>query len=314
MSWIKDLNLDYEALNKEGTFSAGDTIIGTVTLTLTKETKVKCLMVKAKGDARIDWQECNQDGTYNGHRRYFKLKEFLIAENDTVLPQGVHGFKFRFTIPQGDMPSSFKGVHGRIVYMLEAKMSRTGRLPSRVQKELKFVSTSFLHGQVMCPQSGSVDKGQVQLSATVNKKVCSPGDTLSVVAKIRNSSSKKTRPKLSLQQKLVYRVGASTATTDQSLRKMVGETIAPNSEESVSCQLEIPANVAFTLHNCELFSIDYYLKVYLDISFAIGPAVVFPLVIIPASFATLQPGEALGPYPAGAPNYSDFPSPAFNWT
>lgn len=53
---------------------------------------------------------------------------------------------------------------------------------------------------------------------------------------------------------------------------------------------------------------------YLDISFAIDPEVRFPLVIVPYRFATLQSGEAVGPYPAGAvgaPSYSDFPPPAF---
>lgn len=49
---------------------------------------------------------------------------------------------------------------------------------------------------------------------------------------------------------------------------------------------------------------------YLDISFAVDPEVVFPLVIVPYSFYTHQPGEDLGPYPAGAPSYSDFPAPA----
>lgn len=49
----------------------------------------------------------------------------------------------------------------------------------------------------------------------------------------------------------------------------------------------------------------------MDISFATDPEVVFPLVIVPPSFAAFQPGEALGPYPpgtAGAPSYSDFTS------
>uniref|UniRef100_A0A8C9XB76 Arrestin domain-containing protein 3-like n=1 Tax=Sander lucioperca TaxID=283035 RepID=A0A8C9XB76_SANLU len=234
----------------------------------------------------------------------------------TVLPQGVHCFKFRFKIPQGDMPSSFKGIHGKIVYMLEAKVSRGWLSYSRLQTELNFVSKSLSHlGQVMCPQSGSVakkigvfSKGQVQLSATVNTKVCSPGDTLSVVAKICNSSSKKVKPKFSLQQKTVYRASGSTNSSDQTLCKIVGETIALNSEKTVSCQLKIPADAMPTLHHCEIISVDHYLKVYLDISFAIDPQVVFPLVIVPSSFARPYP---VGPYSAGAPSYSDFPPPAF---
>ncbi|XP_031165048.1 arrestin domain-containing protein 3-like [Sander lucioperca] len=323
MSPIKDLCLTCEALNEEATFSEGDTVAGTLTFTLKKETKVKGVMVKAKGDANVSWSEGSGDNrrSYTAHTRYFKLKEYLVAENSegTVLPQGVHCFKFRFKIPQGDMPSSFKGIHGKIVYMLEAKVSRGWLRCSRVQTELNFVSKSLSHlGQVMCPQSGSVakeigvfSKGQVQLSATVNTKVCSPGDTLSVVAKICNSSSKKVKPKFRLQQKTVYRASGSTNSSDQTLCKIVGETIALNSEKTVSCQLKIPADAIPTLHHCEIISVDHYLKVYLDISFAIDPEVVFPLVIVPSSFARPYPGEAVGPYSAGAPSYSDFPPPAF---
>lgn len=87
------------------------------------------------------------------------------------------------------------------------------------------------------------------------------GDTLSVVAKICNSSSKEMRPKFSLQQKTVYRASGSTNTSDKSLIKIVGDTIKLNSEETVSCQVKIPADVIYTLNNCEILSVDYYLKV-----------------------------------------------------
>lgn len=53
---------------------------------------------------------------------------------------------------------------------------------------------------------------------------------------------------------------------------------------------------------------------YLDISFATDPEVVFPLIITPSSLAAFHSNEAWGPYPAGAfggPSYSDFPPPAF---
>uniref|UniRef100_A0A8C9XCC6 Arrestin C-terminal-like domain-containing protein n=1 Tax=Sander lucioperca TaxID=283035 RepID=A0A8C9XCC6_SANLU len=292
MSPIKDLCLACEALNEEATFSEGDTVAGTLTFTLKKETKVKGVMVKAKGDANVSWSEGSGDDerSYTAHTRYFKLKEYLVEENSegrsnkcvsTVLPQGVHCFKFRFQIPQGDMPSSFKGFHGRIVYMLEAKVSRGWLRCSRVQTELNFASKSFPH------------LGQVMVNGTLQYDTC---DTLSVVAKICNSSSKKVKPKFSLQQKTVYRASGSTNSSDQTLCKIVGETIALNSEETVSCQLTIPADAIPTLHNCEIISVDHYLKVYLDISFATDPEVVFPLVIVPST---------------GAPSYSDFPPPAF---
>ncbi|XP_071338764.1 arrestin domain-containing protein 3-like isoform X2 [Trachinotus anak] len=324
MSRIKEFTLSYEALNEEGTFSEGDTVSGRVTLTLSRDTKVKCLLVKAKGEARVSWSEGMGDDSrsYSAHRRYFKIKECLVAENGTVLSEGVHHFKFRIELPQGEMPSSFMAIHGKVVYMLEAKLSRSWRMPSRVQKVICFLSRSLTHPQqITCPQSGSVNKEmgifskeQVQMSATVNRKVCAPGDTLSVFAKIHNSSSKTMRPKFSLHQAIVYRASGSTKTSDQSLCKGVGETIAVNSEETVSCQLKIPEDTLYSLQNCDILSNNYYLKVYLDIRFASDPEVVFPLVIVPAGFANLHPVEAMGPYPVGpvgGPGYSDFPSPAF---
>ncbi|XP_042343744.1 arrestin domain-containing protein 2-like [Plectropomus leopardus] len=235
MSLIKDFHLVYHSLNEEGIFSEGDTISGTVTFTLTKQTNVKGLMVKAKGDANVHWKECSENGetTYSAHKRYFKLKQYLVPEHTkgTVLPRGVHNFKFHLKILfNSDMPSSFRGAHGKIVYMLEAKMSMSWCWPTKKQTEFKFVSKSLSHrGQVMCPQFGSVgkkvgvfSKGWVQMSTTVHTKVCSPG------------------------------------------------------------------------------------TVYLDIKFAFDPEVVFPLVIVPSSFAALQPEEA-----AGGASYSDSPASAF---
>lgn len=87
------------------------------------------------------------------------------------------------------------------------------------------------------------------------------GDTLSVVAKICNSSSKKMTPKFSLQQVTVFRAHASRKYSHQSLCKMVGETIAPNSEESVSCQVQIPADIVYTIQNCDIISVEHNLKV-----------------------------------------------------
>ena len=83
MPTIKDLTLTYDALNEEKTFSEGDTLTGTVTMCLEKDTKVESFFVKLKGDANVHWSEKRgeHNHSYNAHRRYFKLKQFLIPEN-----------------------------------------------------------------------------------------------------------------------------------------------------------------------------------------------------------------------------------------
>ena len=81
---MPDLTLTYDALNEERTFSEGDTLTGTVTMCLKKDTKVKSLFVKLKADANVRWNEEIGGEAYcspNAHRRYFKLKNVLIPEN-----------------------------------------------------------------------------------------------------------------------------------------------------------------------------------------------------------------------------------------
>ncbi|XP_047447594.1 arrestin domain-containing protein 3-like [Mugil cephalus] len=313
MSPIKDFSLTYEAINEDITFSVGDTITGTVTFNLTKDTKIKSVLVKVKGDANVRWTELNltHKSTFTAHIRYFKLKEYLVAENTrgTVLPKGIHVFNYRIQIPREDLPSSFRDGHpswnhGHITYMLEAKISRSWRRPSRTRKEISFVSKTFPYvGQVMCSQSGSVtkdigtfSKAEVQLSATVNKTVCSPGDTLSVVVKIANSSSKNVKPKFKLVQTTVYHAGFYRKTKQKILAKVVGDTIKPRSEETVSYQLTVPPDAVYSIHNCEILTVEYNLKAYVDISFAFDPEVVFPLAIVPPNLVAMHLSEVARPY------------------
>eukprot|EP00066_Takifugu_rubripes_P025105 XP_011614371.1 PREDICTED: arrestin domain-containing protein 3-like isoform X3 [Takifugu rubripes] len=244
----------------------------------------------------------------------------MVGASGVELPKGDNSFEFKLKIPQGDFPSSFKGFHGKIVYTLEAKISRSWRVPSFEHRELRFVSTSTPPvGPATYPTSGSVDKefgvfskGQVQLSASVDRKLCCPGDTLFISGTVCYAASKDTKLKFSLQQKIVYRAFASTTLSDLSLCKMVGETIKGNSEETFSCQMKIPDDAVNTVHNCDIIFVDYYIKVYVDISLAIDPEVKLP-VVITSRLPSHGFGQA-GPHPAGAggaPGYSDFPPPAF---
>lgn len=87
------------------------------------------------------------------------------------------------------------------------------------------------------------------------------GEILSIVGTVCNSSSKETKTKFSLQKRVVFTAHASHNISDQSLCKMVGNTIKENSKEPISCQMKIPDDVTPTLCNCEIISVEYYLKV-----------------------------------------------------
>ncbi|XP_014866020.1 PREDICTED: arrestin domain-containing protein 3-like [Poecilia mexicana] len=320
MSRINDLSIICEDANRDGTFSEGDTVAGLVSFNLSKQTKIKSVSVTLKGHGQVFWSEGSGDDatSYRASKRYLDVKEYLLMES-SVLPKGTNQFMFRLRIPQEDLPSSFKGIHGSIVYKVEAQIRRKWHLDYTVKKEIQFLSRSIRNTrQVVRPQSNSVtkkiggfSKGEVQMTASVNRTVCFPGDRLTAFAKISNASYKSMKPKFRLLQRTVYMAQGSKSISDKSLCKIVGDTIKPYTLATVSCTIDVPPDAIYTLNNCDLVSVEYYLKVYLDISFAFDPEVQFPLIVAPA--VALDHREDRGPYPGGAagpPSYSDFSSAA----
>ncbi|XP_077417856.1 arrestin domain-containing protein 3-like [Vanacampus margaritifer] len=327
MPAIKSLTLLYDALNEDGTFSEGDPIRGKVTLAVEKPTAVQSLFVKVKGDADVRWttKSGNHNHTYSATRRYFKLKHFLIAEssNETVIPPGVHVYNFNFTIPSTSMPSSFRGTHGKIVYILEAKLSRSWKIDKTADKVIVFHSKSFPQLQsLMLRQVAVKDKefgvfssGKVHMEVTVDRMAYAPGETAVVVAKINNNSSNSMTPKVRLFQVIIYTASSSTKHENRTVNKMAHQIIGPHSEKEVRWAVKIPTNQEPTIKNCEIISLEYILKVYLDISFAFDPEVTFPVIIIPPNLASAsqhavsEPGWGgdFLPAAASAPRYP--PSP-----
>lgn len=84
---------------------------------------------------------------------------------------------------------------------------------------------------------------------------------ISIVGKFFNSSSKKMKPKFSLWQITTCRAKKRTCSTGKSLFKVVGNAIKQNSNESIPCQIKVPDDASPTIHNCEIISVDYFLKV-----------------------------------------------------
>lgn len=85
MPRFKDFALTYEAVNKEGTFSSGDELVGSVSFTLKEKTTVQSLSVKVKGAADVHWTEGSGDHrrSYSAKRVYCKDKQYVLMKNDS---------------------------------------------------------------------------------------------------------------------------------------------------------------------------------------------------------------------------------------
>nr|XP_023676389.1 arrestin domain-containing protein 3-like [Paramormyrops kingsleyae] len=296
LSSIKSITVNYDAVNEGKTFSSGDMLSGRVLLVLSRETKIKGLRVKMKGKAKVHWREF-KDKTcehYKSKEKYFKLEQLVIGqEKDIVLAAGSHVFPFTFQIPEGDMPCSFKGDHGKVKYKLEAKLSRSWRLPSNAASAFTFVSMPVMSllqlALLMSPQHGTVTKkmslftsGNAAINVNIERTAYWPGEELKVTVYVQNSSSRNLVPKVAVDQIQSFFAQGEDNICKHRILKHVGEPIPANMPQMLTVELKLPPNLPASMYNCSIISVEYFLKVYLDVPFAIDPKVKLPLVILPA--------------------------------
>ncbi|XP_062874302.1 arrestin domain-containing protein 3-like [Trichomycterus rosablanca] len=307
---IKQFSISYDAVNESNMFTNGDVINGRVILEVNKEVKVEKLYIKCKGEANVHWTEHNSsnnsDDSYSAHERYFKFKQIFIWDNskkgkrsgsmlvtngetyNNVIMPGYHDFPFTFVLPQSNTPSSFKGAHGSIKYILEARLSRSWKMTQTASREFVFVSSAHEHGaELLQPLSGAIDKkmklftsGSVSVRASTDKMGYEPGETIKVEAHIENSSSRDLKLKFKLEQRQTFTAQSRHNYSHKLIFKAVEDPAPSRSKKTVTSRLKIPPALDLSISNCSIIKVEYILKVYLDVPYARDPEIAFPVVIL----------------------------------
>uniref|UniRef100_A0A3B3SGR5 Uncharacterized protein n=1 Tax=Paramormyrops kingsleyae TaxID=1676925 RepID=A0A3B3SGR5_9TELE len=258
LSSIKGITVNYDAVNEEKTFSSGDMLSGRVLLVLSKETKIEGLRVKMKGKAEVQWSERHlgekRTRHYSSKEKYFKLEQLVTGQekgNEVVLAAGSHVYPFTFQIPQGNMPSSFKGDHGKVKYKLEAKLSRSWRLPSNAASAFTFVSRPEMGvAQLMSPQHGTATKkmnlftsGNAAINVNIERTAYWPGERLKVTVDIQNSSSRDLAPKIAVDQVQSFFTDRRGKVCKHQMLNHVGEPVPANTKKMLTQVLRLPPNL-----------------------------------------------------------------------
>ncbi|XP_077378176.1 arrestin domain-containing protein 3-like [Festucalex cinctus] len=210
---------------------------------------------------------------------------------NNVVTRGSHSYPFTFQIPQLNLPSTFKGSHGKIKYSLEANLSRSMRTDSKAKTHFIVINKSHSDPMLMSPQQGITDKklkffssGTVRMEANIEKTGYFQGEGVKVVAYILNKSSRDVRPKYCLYKKYSYFASSKRKVETKKLLKEVGESIPPSAGQSVTRIITIPPTTCASILNCNIIKAEYRLKVYLDVKYASDPEIKFPVVVLPAVF------------------------------
>uniref|UniRef100_A0A3Q3X737 Arrestin C-terminal-like domain-containing protein n=1 Tax=Mola mola TaxID=94237 RepID=A0A3Q3X737_MOLML len=322
------MGVAYKPTNDKNTFTCGDYVSGEVILEVTKDCAIDSLSVKFKGKAKVIWTEHygNTTVVYHSKDKYFSMKHYFVRDKnhhgDNVVAAGYHIYPFTFQFPFQDMPSSFTGESGKIVYSLEARLSRSMRIDKKDSTKINFVSTADprSNDELMAPQHGSKNKkmklftsGSVAMDVNLEKTGFFQGEGLKVLACIQNNSSREIKPKFCLYRKQSFFAQGRRRVSTKDLIKEVGQPIPPSSNEKVTTVINIPHDAEPSVLDCSIIKAEYRLRVYLDIKYASDPDIKFPIVILPAcEFPAVAPPPAasgFGLQPFGNADPSSYIAP-----
>ncbi|KAK3538548.1 hypothetical protein QTP86_006711 [Hemibagrus guttatus] len=292
---VNNISVAFDSVRESSTFTNGDYISGRVTLEVAKEIHIESLYVKAKGEASVLWSE--NHGRYNVVVYHDKVSCFMSilhfiqeqTKDSRIVGPGTHVYPFTFQIPHQDMPASFKGYHGKVVYFLEAKLCRSLAIPKKDKVHFNYVPRGDMSvPDLMMSQHEYKEKkmkfltsGSVTMDVHTEKMGFHLGEQMTVKMDVVNNSSRTVRPKLILYQKQSFFASKKRSVRTKELLKEKGDPIEPSTKQTVTKVLNIPADISISILNCRVLKVEYRLKVHLDIKFACNPEIKLPVVVLP---------------------------------
>ncbi|CAL8346655.1 unnamed protein product [Lota lota] len=308
---IKHIRVEYDQKNgTTGAFSPGDTLFGRVMVVASKETKVQCLIVKAKGKVEVKWPEQQGNGppaVISDKKRYFYFENIILQDKKGDGLPGQNSYSFSFDIPNRDMPSSYEGKWGSITYSLHAKLTQTAWLGHKAKTQFPFLTKSeFPFGsksEMMIiglkePQYATrisfCGSGKVTVNVSTENMGLSQSESMEVKAEVLNDSPYAVTPRFYLCEKQTF--------VTQSKRMVVhvshvefgtgGCAVPAASAQTIARVLTAPPQLHPTFFNCSMMRLEYRLKVMLEFVQSRNAEIKLPLIILRAKDSAMTTVQA----------------------
>ncbi|CAL8279720.1 unnamed protein product [Boreogadus saida] len=307
LSKVKAFAIYFDNLNEHNlpVFSGGDQISGRVVVEVTEEVRVRSLNIHARGVAKVRWTESRNTGAntaytqnYTEEVEYLNHYDNLIGEERddespdegfTVLCTGVHEFAFSLNLPQMPLATSFEGKHGSVRYWVKAELQRPWLLPVKVKKEfIVFEHIDINTPLLLAPQAGTKEKtlccwfcasGPISISAKIERKGYTPGESIQIFAEVENCSSRVVVPKAALYQTQTFYAKGKGKQIQQLVSNLRGDPLAQGKSQSWEGKsLKIPP-VSPSIIDCPIIRVEYALVVYVDVPGGLNLNLSLPLVI-----------------------------------
>ncbi|XP_071584202.1 arrestin domain-containing protein 2 isoform X2 [Heliangelus exortis] len=283
-------------LEQGGAWGSGELLRGLVRLELRGALSIRALEVLAQGRATVHWLESLSVGLNTVYRDYTAYQTFLhrrsrlIPDNGevTILQAGRHEFPFTFQLPE-TLATSFEGKHGSIRYWVKAKLHRPWATVRKVKKEFTVIEPIDINTPaLLAPQAGAKEKlarawycnrGQVSVTAKIDRKGYTPGEVIPIFAEIDNGTSRAVVPKAAIVQTQTFIARGTKKQKKAVVTTIVGDSIAAGKREVWHGRaLKIPP-VGPSILQCRIIQVEYSLKVCVDIPGTSKLLLELPLVI-----------------------------------
>ncbi|XP_063745861.1 LOW QUALITY PROTEIN: arrestin domain-containing protein 3b [Eleginops maclovinus] len=304
---VRVLAIYFDSLNENNlpAFSGGDLVSGRVVVEVTGDVRVKSLDVTARGVAKVRWTESRNTGAntaytqnYTEEVEYLHHYDTLIGEERdedcpeeglTVLHAGLHEFAFSFNLPQMALATSFEGKHGSVRYWVKAELHRPWLLPVKVKKEfIVFEHIDINTPLLLAPQAGSKEKtlccwfcasGPISLSAKIERKGYTPGESIQIFTEVENCSSRVVVPKAALYQTQTFFAKGKGKQIQQLVSNLRGDPLPQGKSQSWEGKLLKIPPVSPSILDCPIIRVEYVLVVYVDVPGGLNLSLSLPLVI-----------------------------------
>ncbi|XP_008499160.1 arrestin domain-containing protein 2 isoform X3 [Calypte anna] len=291
--WLRSLSVELE---QEGAWGSGELLRGHVRLELRGTLSIRALEVLAQGRATVHWLESLSVGLntvyrdYTAYQTFLHRRSWLIPDNGevTILQAGRHEFPFTFQLPE-TLATSFEGKHGSVRYWVKAKLHRPWATVKKVKKEFTVIEPIDINTPaLLAPQAGAKEKlarawycnrGQVSVTAKIDRKGYTPGEVIPIFAEIDNGTSRAVVPKAAIVQTQTFIARGTKKQKKAVVTTIVGDSIAAGKREVWHGRaLKIPP-VGPSILQCRIIQVEYSLKVCVDIPGTSKLLLELPLVI-----------------------------------
>ncbi|XP_032568025.1 arrestin domain-containing protein 2 isoform X2 [Chiroxiphia lanceolata] len=275
---------------------SGELLHGRVQLELRGALRVQALEVSAHGGATVHWLESCSIGLNVVYRDYSAYQTFLsrhcqlIPDNgeSTVLQAGKHEFPFTFQLPE-TLVTSFEGKHGSVRYWVKAKLHRPWATVKKAKREFTVIEPIDINTPaLLAPQAGAKEKlarawycnrGQVSVTAKIDRKGYTPGEVIPIFAEIDNCTSRAVVPKAAIIQTQTFIARGTKKQKRSVVTSITGDSIPAGKREVWHGRaLKIPP-VGPSILQCRILQVEYSLKVCVDIPGTSKLLLELPLVI-----------------------------------